>query len=823
MHVFTRTYAFLLATTLIYLPAAALDLTEATIVVHGEDPVIHQAVTMLQEELAERSGISLPVSDVAPSAGTAIHLGTRGHFPDVTVPEHPEAYAIAVSEGTVTLAGYDARGALYAAGRLIRLADYGPGTLTLDLPEPIATAPDVPLRAHQLAYRNTANTYDAWSLETYEQYIRDLVIFGCNGIELITSLDPNARSGQVMTQSTRAMNLKLAALIDSYGLDVWLWSPVMADGEEDVTTPEGLAQGLEKRRAFLAEYPAIDHVFVPGGDDGDTPAEYLVPFLEGLAPLLAEAHPGAKLWVSNQTFTLEENDYFFDYLATARPAWLHGLVYGPWVKMGWEEMRDRTPADYPIRRYPDINHTVRCQYPIPNWDPIWANTAGREPMMPMPEMQRHIYRRYLDVSDGFGTYSDGVHDDLNKHVWNVLGWNPDSDLDRALEEYGKVWFGPELARDVARGLRLFEANWTVPISTNKTIPEALALWESIARRVRDYDNNWRAQMYLFRARFDAYVHDQAHAHARYEQEAHAALAQASDVGVPTAIQRARDALAQADTPANPELRAGIEALGPVLLESIGYQLSIKAPYFARNTERGALLDWLDQPLNDRPWLEQRFDEILTMTDPVAQLIAVEEILHWTDPGPGGFYDNLGTSGAFSRVVYQRSWEGDPSGNHTARVAFPRYQADQATIRAETPQTEASNMVFKGEADRLKGKYTGRQELRMSWQSQITTLYGTPLKMRYTDLDPDAQYRLKVTYAGRFRPSMTLTVDDAYGIHGPVPQPDPIWPVTYFIPRAATEDGTLEVEWNLVEGRGCMVAEVWLIRTGPSGTDQRPIP
>ena len=42
----------------------------------------------------------------------------------------------------------------------------------------------------------------------------------------------------------------------------------MADPDEDVTTPEGMKLALDKRREFLQAYPAIDHIFVPGGDDG---------------------------------------------------------------------------------------------------------------------------------------------------------------------------------------------------------------------------------------------------------------------------------------------------------------------------------------------------------------------------------------------------------------------------------------------------------------------------------------------------------------------------------------------------------------------------
>ncbi|MCL4693206.1 MAG: hypothetical protein KJ060_11935, partial [Candidatus Hydrogenedentes bacterium] len=752
------------------LPAwGSIDLSKAVILPQPNEGIVGQAARMLRDELNERSGVLLPIADSAAAGQVAIAIGTASTADGGLAPDDPEGYGIVISGSTISLIGRDPRGAMFAAGRLIRLVDCKDGAITLDLRSPISTAPDVPYRAHQLGYRNTANTYDAWTMEMYEQYIRDLIVFGCNGIELITTLDPEAKDGPVMTESMRARNVKLSALFGSYGLDVWLWSPVMADGEEDVTTPEGAAVALEKRRTMFAQYPVIDHVFIPGGDDGDTPAEHLIPFMEKLAPVLHESHPDAKLWVSNQTFTLEENHYFFNYLETEKPDWLAGVVYGPWTKMSWEEMRERTPEQYPLRRYPDINHTVRCQYPVRDWDPVFANTVGREPMMPLPKAHKHIYLRYRDITNGFGTYSDGIHDDLNKVIWSAYGWDPDTDLDELLVEYGKVWWNDDLAEDVAKGLFLFEENWVGPILENTTIPKTLELWESIAKRTSNFDMNWRAQMYLFRARFDAYVQEKAKAEAQFQQDAHAALATARQAGVEQAIADARQALAKADKPIAPELRQGIEELGPVLLKSIGYQLSVKEPYFARNPERGAMLDWLDQPVNDRPWLEQRFDDILSMEYQAAQLEAIDEILHWTDPGPGGFYDNLGAVGQYEHVVYQKTWEQDPYGCHSPRAEFPLYKADPATVAEQSAAIEEANAAFKEEDG---ARPQARQELRMSWQSQIGTHYGTPLKMRYEGLDPEATYRLKVTYAGRYQPTMSLTLNDTFSIHGPVKQPDP---------------------------------------------------
>jgi hypothetical protein len=788
--------------------AVTVDFSRAVIVAEGKDLVIAKSALMLQEELARRSGVTPPIGHRSPDDGMMIRIGTADSIDGVQVPAVAEAYGIAIEGKTINLVGHDSRGAMFAAGRLIRLADYGPGTLCLSLPKPIATAPDVPYRVHQLAYRNTANSYDAWTVAMYEQYIRDLILFGCNGVELIPNLDPDEKEGPVMASAMRAMNVKLAALIHSYGLEVWLWSPVMADQGEDVTTPAGAKTAWERRHAMFVEYPSIDHLFVPGGDDGDAPAEHLIPFLQGLVPLLREAHPEAKLWLSNQTFTAAENDYLFNCLEQDDLDWLTGVVYGPWTKMGCEEVRSRTPKRFQLRLYPDITHTIRCQYPVQDWDPVFANTVGREPMMPQPSAQRAIYLRYRMLADGFGTYSDGIHDDLNKQIWNALAWDPDADLDLLLEEYGKLWWGPALASEVAKGMRLLEENWKGPILGNESIPEALLLWESISKRCHDFDSNWRAQMYLFRARYDAYVQAKARAESRFEVETLAALAAAADIGVPRAIENARACLAQADHPIAPELRQGIEQLGPMLLRSIGYQLSVREPYRAKNPERGAMLDWLDQPVDDRPWLEQRFRQILANSDHEAQLQALDDIVHWTDPGPGGYYDNLGAVGEFAHVEYQQTWKQDPSGHHAPRVAFAYYQADRSVGQDTPANFQPANATL----DR-RPKEDGalaRQELRMSWQSQIATHYGTPLRMRYEGLDPNARYRLKVTYAGRYRPTMTLSANNATTIHGRLKQPTPIWPVEYPLPRSATQKGRLELEWNLIEGRGCMVAEVWLM-------------
>lgn len=106
---------------------------------------------------------------------------------------------------------------------------------------------------------------------------------------------------------------------------------------------------------------------------------------------------------------------------------------------------------------------------------------------------------------------------------------------------------------------------------------------------------------------------------------------------------------------------------------------------------------------------------------------------------------------------------------------------------------------------------GRENWRKTWLDQSQTLFGTPLLLRYENLDPSSRYTLRVTYTGRFRPTMTLTADDRYEVHPALPQPPEPVPLEFPIPRDATADGNLELRWDLVHGtgRGCQVAEVWL--------------
>ena len=98
-------------------------------------------------------------------------------------------------------------------------------------------------------------------------------------------------------------------------------------------------------------------------------------------------------------------------------------------------------------------------------------------------------------------------------------------------------------------------------------------------------------------------------------------------------------------------------------------------------------------------------------------------------------------------------------------------------------------------------------------------YDGVLEMRYDGLDPAAQYTVRVVYAGDMysqTPKVRLTADGEHEVHGFIAKPQPVAPMEFAIPRAATADGRLTLGWSAEPGiggagRGCQVAEVWLIR------------
>lgn len=747
-----------------------------------------RAVTMLIEEAEKRTGIrwarveswpdpATPVIAVGAIADTKGFAGPfSSSFAGAKV-RKPEAFHIRTVTGraasTVLIAGEDSRGVLFGVGRLLRELALSKGSAILHAPLNVDSAPRYPLRGHQLGYRPKTNTYDAWDLPQWEQYIRDLAVFGTNAVELIPPRSDDAADSPHFPRPPMEMMVGMSKLLDQYGLDVWIWYPAM---DPDYTNPATVAHALEEWGEVFKNLPRIDAVYVPGGDPGHTQPRVLFALLEKQAANLHKYHPRAQMWMSPQGFTPAWFAEFLD-LMREEPKWLTGIVFGPQVRMPLPELRKAIPKRYPIRHYPDITHNVYCEYPVPDWDPAYVLTEARESINPRPVAQAHIFRLLQPNTVGFLTYSEGSNDDVNKIVWSGLGWDPDRSVTDILRDYSRYFIGPRYQESFTQGLLSLERNWATPVLSSDAPYTALQQFAAMEKTASPRDRqNWRFQQALYRANYDAYVRAKLLYETALEDEAMSKLRDAKTLGSLPALASAESRLDRsAEIGPGRDLRARVFELGEALFQSIHMQLSVEK-YKAIGVDRGANLDSMDLPLNSRVWLKQQFAEIRLLKTEPERLARIDHIVRWKDPGPGGFYDAPGDPMRRERLVPGRPWAEDPAAYHGV-ISI----------------TDDENQGPK------------------SWWTHALTFYGEPLRLRYSEVDPHAHYRLRVVYGdGPIR----LSVNDRTEIHAFITKPYEA--LEYDLPADAASSGTLELVWRGDEniggaGRGCQVAEVWLIR------------
>ncbi len=790
------------------LPCAALDLKEAVVVcAPGLSGPARQAVVMLVEEVERRTGIRWPQATNWPSAGVpAVCVGLKSEMQWLggvdweglqrsAGPEGAEGYRLCVRPGgtraAVLVLGNDPRGVLFGVGRLLRELRMERGQIAAGDGLDIATVPKYPLRGHQLGYRPKCNSYDAWDLPVWEQYLRDLAVFGCNAIELIPPRSDDAADSPHFPRPPAEMMAGMSRLADAYGLDVWVWYPAM---DKDYSEPQTVESALREWGAVFERLPRLDAVFVPGGDPGHTRPKHLMALLEQQTRNLHRYHPKARMWVSPQSFNQEWLDEFVDILQREQPAWLSGVVFGPQVRISLPRLRQLVPAQYPIRHYPDITHSRQCQYPVPDWDLAYAVTEARECINPRPEGEAAIFRKTQPQTIGFLTYSEGCNDNLNKAVWSALGWDPEANVLDILRQFSRYFIGQRYTDDFAQALLALERNWQGPLLANRGVEDTLAQLQALENAASPADlKNWRFQQALFRGYYDAYIRQRLIYETDLEAQAMACLRTAPAVGAARAMSAAQTALDLAlSRPVNADWRLRIHQLAEALFQSIGMQLSVQR-YQAIAVDRGASLDTLDFPLNNRPWLEHRFAQIRKLPAEPDRLRALDEILQWTNPGPGGFYDNLGNAASQPHLLRGACFAQDPGCYESSRVDF------EEDLVLDDPLDDAG------------------VPRRLSWMDHAETLYDAPLRMAYSGLDPEARYKVRVLYGGdNPRRKIRLVANDSIQVHPYLTRPRPFKPLEFPLPHAATRTGRLTLSWSAEpglggNGRGCQVSEVWVMK------------
>ena len=728
-------------------------------------PVMKTALRVLSEEIEKRTGSD---STDLSSGDEKVRKICLKHNPSLPA----ESYKITLSPEELIISGHDGRAMIFGVGHVLSHSHYGKNIVQYCGGAVTLATPAYPMRGHQLGYRYNANSYDSWDDRQYEQYIRELALFGTNSIENIPFQDeiPSPH----MPLDRRTMNRRMSEICADYGLDYWIWTPAVFD----------LAD-LEKRKAHLAEYkelfndcPELTGVFFPGGDPGANPPELVLPFLKDLVKPLSRTHPEAKIWLSLQWFTAEQCEDIQRWIDREQPKWFGGLVSGP-GSPDVPQTRKRLNKAYPVRHYPDITHTVRCQYPIPWWDHAFALTLGREAINPMPHFYGFVHNYYAPMTVGFITYSDGINDDVNKIVWSRRGWDPEAKIQDILTEYASFFFPVGEETLIADGIAALERNWTGDLESNGGVAATLTLWQDLEKRYPRLQDDWRWQSLLVRAYYDALVRERLLHERALEKEANAVLLKASKSGADAAMDQALNIVNAAEVPAGISvLREKVVALYDQLFHSIGLQSSVPK-YKSRGYERGCSLDFIDYPLNNRWWLEDQFAEIKALSSEEEKLDRLAEIALWESPGSGSFYDAVGQVGKSPHVKRAEAMNTDPE-----------------MERCGNPEAWWWDQGF------------SRQ--RLTHQSTLSI----PFSMMYEGLERDAEYVLRIIGAGEAFPRANgfALVPSAYSTElGGVKE--------FPIPNAITTGGTLIIDWTALEEehinwrQQSRIAEVWLLKKG----------
>ncbi len=287
------------------LHAASLVLTDATVLTPSAlTKPENEAIQLLVDEIRKRTTIGLPVDHRwLDGDKPLLVIATVDHLPAFelpaelqklipTPPEPNEAFAISVKmvkrRQIVFVIGRDARGFLFGIGHLLRQLRMTLGAVETPAGLSVSTAPSVALRGHQLGYRPKTNSYDGWDVADWEQYTRDLIVFGLNAIELVPPRSDDAATSPHFPRPQIDMMIEMSRIADDYGLDCWVWYPAL---DKDYDDPATVQKALDEWEEVFRRLPRIDAVLVPGGDPGHTPPRPLMKLLERQSVGLRRHHP----------------------------------------------------------------------------------------------------------------------------------------------------------------------------------------------------------------------------------------------------------------------------------------------------------------------------------------------------------------------------------------------------------------------------------------------------------------------------------------------------------------------------------------------------
>ena len=445
----------------------------------------------------------------------------------------------------------------------------------------------------------------------------------------------------------------------------------------------------------------------------------------------------------------------------------------------------------------------------------------------VPLMMENIVRLRGNGSTptiGVGAYSEGTNDDLNKAVWSGIAADPSTSIEDLVAQYARYHFGDALETQAVDLLFGLEQNWVGGESaTNPHVLSTLAVAEGILAHTHS-DNrtatiaadNWRLQMYLYRAYYDAYVQARYRRESLVVDQAKECLATASAGNTAAAIAAARHQLLLS-RPADTEAQ-GWKAMCMTLLDAMNTTVGTEV---IQGQVTSMNINSIDQPLSDAAFLLDQLELISKRWpdhgDDAGRAAAIRALLDWEEPGPGGFYDNLAPRSALDSTANIHLDPGQGAREDPAYYFSPLTTAEAAKVSSK--------------------EHDNATHPRLSWQSSAMAFYDSSIKLDYYPIDARANYTLEivfVTKAPRKTPAAAGSTAASYleqmqllaNSHilrdfflPPYPMQKLILPVP--AAAVAASDGVLTIECRQHSGLGgtgrtCNIAEVWLRKQASAG-------
>lgn len=620
------------------------NLSKATILISPtiKLPIKNIAENILLEEIYKRTSLQLNLNDnwdnntivaVALTSDNNLYRKKLPKRKDDNLSElKKEGYRIfhenKNGKDILWIIGADARGILFGIGKLLRIAKMENQKITVESKINISTSPEYEIRGLQFSKGIGNNPLaNQWDTKQYETSIRNQVLFGMNAFE----------SG-VDEQIT-----KKSELCAKYDIDFCLFTAVPHLSFEEVSQKKVKAYNAIK--AFeqqIQKLTKLDVVSVPGGDTGSNKPDDIISYVKDLATMVHKKFPKAEIWFSTQEFTDDGMQYTIDYLNENKPEWLTGIFYGPHTLWSVKKHREKIPKQFKIRLYADICHSFLCQYPVENWDQTFAITYGRQGTNPRPVAYTKIAKNTLPYSDGILPHSTGVTDDVNKSVWLQLAWDSNADVKKMMENYAKFYFqlDEKNNKKIAQGILGIEKNWDGPIGSNKEINNTFKLWQELEKANPQLASNWRWQQLLIRIYYDMYNKKKFLYEKKLEEEANKILANAAKIGSYKSMEEALLVLDKAEKePVNQDYRAIVLNYAEMLFKSIGERGSLE---HGASIGRGAIIDFIDMPLNNRRWLEDQIAEAKNLKSEKSRISKLKFVATYSDENERVIYDNIGS-------------------------------------------------------------------------------------------------------------------------------------------------------------------------------------